>query len=243
MSTNPWEVESIAQRAASAFQQGHVVSTVGYLMLGLLLTASLMTVIGIVLIYAERKVAAHFQCRLGPMRVGWHGVLQPLADAVKLMLKEDLVPAKADKILHLLAPYLSLVATVLTLAIIPLSPSFQVVDLNIGIVYVLAVTGVGVFGVLVGGWSSNNKWSMLGAMRAGAQIISYEVSATLSLLVIVMLAGSLKLSDIVMSQADGWWIWKGHGVSLVAFLLFLISSTAELNRTPFDLPEEIGRAS
>ena len=231
------EVTTIAQRAAEALASGSIVLTMGFLLLGLISTTAILTAVGIILIYAERKVAAHFQCRLGPMRVGWHGILQPFADAIKLLLKEDLVPEKADKLLHLVAPFLSISATVLTLAILPFAPSFQIVDLNIGVVYFSGITGVGVLGVLLGGWSSHNKWSLLGAMRAGAQIISYELSATLSILVIVLFSGTLKLSEIVQSQMDGWWIWKAHIVGVIAFVSFLISTTAELNRTPFDLPE------
>ncbi|MBF0277786.1 MAG: NADH-quinone oxidoreductase subunit NuoH [SAR324 cluster bacterium] len=232
-----WQTVTIAQRASSAFRDHDLSGTIGYLLLGLLFTAGLLTVLGLVLIYAERKLAGHFQCRLGPMRVGWHGILQSAADGLKLLLKEDIVPENADKLLHLGAPVLSLMATVLTLAILPLSPTLQVVDLNIGVIYVTAVTSLGVLAILIAGWSSNNKWSLLGAMRAGAQIISYELSATLSLLVMVLLSGSLQLSEIIQSQSDGWWIWKSHLVGVIAFVTFLISTTAELNRTPFDLPE------
>ncbi|MFQ5606918.1 MAG: NADH-quinone oxidoreductase subunit NuoH, partial [Candidatus Zixiibacteriota bacterium] len=199
--------------------------------------AGFLSVLGMTLIYVERKVAAHFQCRLGPMRVGWHGILQSIADAIKLLLKEDIIPDRADRLLFYLAPAFSILATVLALIIIPMSPSLQVVDLNIGIVFIAAVGGFGVFGTLLGGWSSNNKWSLLGAMRAGAQFISYEISVTLSLLVAVLFAGSLQLSEIVQSQADGWWIWRGHFAGAIAFVVFLIASTAELNRPPFDLPE------
>jgi len=232
-----WEVHTLSSRASNALAQGSIFQMIGYLILCVAFIAALIAVIGLVLIYAERKLAGHFQCRLGPMRVGWHGTLQPLADGLKLLLKEDIVPEKADNLLHLGAPFISILATVLALAIIPMSPSLQVIDVNIGVVYVIAITGLGVLGILIGGWGSNNKWSLLGAMRAGAQIISYELSATLAILVIVLLTGSLKLSDIVLSQADGWWIWKAHIVGITAFLLFLIASTAELNRTPFDLPE------
>jgi NADH-quinone oxidoreductase subunit H len=135
------------------------------------------------------------------------------------------------------APVLTILATVMMLIIIPMSPSLQIIDLNIGVVFIAAVSGFGVLGILIGGWSSNNKWSLLGAMRSGAQFVSYEISVTLSLLVAAMLAGSLQLSEIVQSQQDGWWIWRGHGVALVAFAIFSIASTAELNRPPFDLPE------
>lgn len=228
---------TISQRASNALAQGELGTTIGFLVLGLAMTAGLLTALGLVLIYAERKIAGHFQCRLGPMRVGWHGILQSVADGLKLLLKEDIVPERADRLLHLGAPFLSIMATVLTLAILPISPSLQVIDVNIGVIYVSAITGLGVLGILLAGWSSNNKWSLLGAMRAGAQIISYELTVTLALLVVVLLSGTMQLSEIVQSQADGWWIWKAHGVGVLAFVLFLIGSTAELNRTPFDLPE------
>lgn len=203
-------------------------------MLGLVGFAS---ITAMVLVYAERKVAAHFQCRLGPMRVGWHGTLQSIADALKLLLKEDIVPATADHFLHALAPLVCMVAALLAIIAIPFSPYLNIADMNIGVLYISAVSGLSVIGILLGGWSSNNKWSLLGAMRAGAQIISYELSVTLSILVVVMFSGSLKLSDIVQSQALGWWVWRAPVVGLIAFIVFLIASTAEINRTPFDLAE------
>ncbi len=132
---------------------------------------------------------------------------------------------------------LSMTATVLLLAVLPYSPILQIVDVNIGVLYVTAIGGLGVMGILLGGWSSHNKWSLIGAMRAAAQIISYEVSATLALLVVVLFAGTLSLSGIVQSQAQGWWIWRAPAVGLVAFIIYIIASTAEINRTPFDIPE------
>ncbi|EKD42630.1 MAG: hypothetical protein ACD_73C00079G0002 [uncultured bacterium] len=198
---------------------------------------SFVSIVGMILIYTERKIAAHFQCRLGPMRVGWHGMLQSVADGIKLFLKEDIVPDGADPFVHLLAPFFAIMAMFLTLIIIPMAPNLQVINLNIGVVYISAVSGLGVLGILLAGWGSNNKWSLLGAMRAGAQIVSYEVSATLAILVSVMFAGSLKLTDIVLSQADGWWIWRAPVVGLLGFILLLIAITAETNRTPFDLAE------
>lgn len=231
-----WEIKSVATRAAESIDQNFWLAAL-YIALSALSVAAFVSVAGLVLIYAERKIAAHFQCRLGPMRVGWHGILQSVADALKLLLKEDVVPDKADKVLHLLAPFFALLATMLALAVLPFSPTIQAADPNIGILYVVAVSGLGVFGILVGGWSSNNKWSLLGAMRSGAQIISYEISATLALLVIVLFAGTLQLSAIVESQSQGWWIWRAHGIGLVAFLMFFTASIAEINRTPFDIPE------
>ncbi|OFZ20409.1 MAG: NADH-quinone oxidoreductase subunit H [Bdellovibrionales bacterium GWB1_55_8] len=233
---NTWEVTTLAERSAEALSSSFW-GAAGYLGLAMLGMAGFVAVLGMVLIYAERKVAGHFQCRLGPMRVGWHGTLQTVADTVKLLLKEDIVPYQADKMLHILAPLLMFIGTILVLLVLPFSPIVQVADVNIGVVYITAVSGFSVLGILLGGWSSNNKWSLIGAMRAGAQIISYEVSATLALLVVVLFSGSLQLSEIVRSQAEGWWIWRAHGVGIVAFLIFFIASTAEINRTPFDMPE------
>lgn len=209
----------------------------GYIVLAMIGTIMFVSVLGMGLVYIERKVAAHFQCRLGPMRVGWHGILQTIADSIKLLIKEDVIPNRADRILFFVAPILSILATLLALSIIPFSPGLQVIDLNIGVVFLAAVSGFGVLGILLGGWSSNNKWSLLGAMRSGAQFVSYEISVTLSLLVVALFAGSLQLSEIVQSQADGWWIWRGHLAGVIAFIIFSIASTAELNRPPFDLPE------
>ena len=232
----PWQVKSIAT------QTGEIGST-STLLAAVMIVATIaavtgfVSVLGMVLIYAERKIAAHFQCRVGPTRVGPFGLLQTIADTLKLLLKEDIVPTAADGLLHIIAPVLSFAGMLLVLVVLPMSPQVQVVDLNIGVVYVTAVGGLGVLGILLGGWSSNNKWSLLGAMRAGAQIISYEVSATLALLVVVMFAGTLQLSGIVLSQQEGWWIWRAHGAGIVAFVIFLIAGTAEINRTPFDLAE------
>lgn len=236
MSQEFWKITTLAQRAEQALLTDPFLSLF-YIILSLAGVAGFVTLLGLIFVYVERKVAAHYQCRLGPMRVGFHGLLQPLADALKLVSKEDLIPTHADRFLFLLAPFLVLVGTLLGLIIIPISPNIQVIDLHIGVVYVAAVSGFGTLGVLLGGWSSNNKWSTLGAMRAGAQIVSYEVSATLCLLVVVLFSGSLKLSEIVLSQQEGWWIWRAHGVGVLAFVIFIISSVAELNRAPFDMAE------
>lgn len=235
-SNSSFEVTTVAQRAAHHFPDDPM-TTALIVAGGMLALVVFLAMLAMVLIYAERKIAGHFQCRLGPMRVGWHGILQPVADGIKLLGKEDIVPRDADKLLHVLAPVFAMLATLLSLMIIPITPVAQLIDVNIGVVFLSAVGGFGVLGVLLGGWSSNNKWSMLGAMRAGAQIISYELTLTLAVLVLVMFAGSLKLSDIILSQADGWWIWRAHGVGILAFILFMIASVAELNRTPFDIPE------
>ncbi len=228
---------TVSERTAQAFADGSWILAIVYIVVALGGLAALVTLSGLVLIYVERKLAAHFQCRLGPMRVGWHGIFQTVADAVKLLLKEDVIPEKADKAMHLLAPFLSMMATVMVLGVLPYSPILQITDINIGVLFVTAVSGFGVMGILLGGWSSNNKWSMVGAMRAGAQIISYEISATLALLVVVLFSGSLSLAEIVQSQDAGWWIWRANGVGFVSFIIFVIAVTAEINRTPFDIPE------
>jgi NADH-quinone oxidoreductase subunit H len=234
--TNPYTVTTVSERAAAALGDNLLLSIL-YMVIALAAVVGLVSALGMGLIYIERKVAGHMQARLGPMRVGPHGILQTLADTIKLMLKEDIIPARADKPMHLVAPILAMAATVLMLAIIPYSPNLQIMDLNIGVLYVTAVSGLGVMGILLGGWSSYNKWSLIGAMRAAAQIISYEVSATLALLVVVLFSGTLSLHGIVEHQAAGWWIWRAPGVGLVAFLIYLTASTAEINRTPFDIPE------
>jgi len=233
---HPYTTTTVSDRAADALC-GNLLLSVLYMVIGLVAVAGLVAGLGVVLIYVERKVAGHMQARLGPMRVGPHGIFQTVADTLKLMLKEDIIPAKADKPMHLVAPMLAMAATILMLAVIPYSNNLQIVDLNIGVLYVTAVSGLGVMGILLGGWSSYNKWSLIGAMRAAAQIISYEVSATLALLAVVLFAGTLSLAGIVESQAAGWWIWRAPVVGVVAFLIYITASTAEINRTPFDIPE------
>lgn len=197
----------------------------------------LFAILGLVLVYAERKVSAFFQQRLGPMRVGKWGTAQTLADVIKLLLKEPLMNKGADKFLFNLAPYIIMIAAFMAIAALPFAKGLQALDFDIGILYVSAVSSLGVIGILLAGWSSDNKYSLIGAMRSGAQIISYELSVGLSLLTIVILTGSLQLSTIVESQANGWWIFKGHIPAWIAFLIFMIASTAETNRGPFDLAE------
>ena len=198
---------------------------------------ALFAVLGLMLVYMERKVAAHIQLRLGPNRVGPFGLFQTTADTLKLVMKEGLTPDGADKFLFNLAPFMVMIAAMLILAPIAFAKNFQIWDISIGVLYVAAVSSVAVIGILMAGWSSNNKYSLLGAMRSAAQIVSYELSAGLSILAIVILSGSLKISDIINSQADGWWIIKGHIPVLIAFVVFIIAVTAETNRAPFDLAE------
>ncbi len=193
--------------------------------------------VGLFLVYAERKVCAFMQNRLGPNRVGPYGFFQTIADLIKLLFKELIYIKKADNLLFNIAPYVVIIASFMAIAAIPFAKGLQAIDFDIGILYVMAVTSLGVVGILIAGWSSNNKYSLIGAMRSGAQIISYELSVGLSLLTIVVLAGTMQLSAIVEGQADAWFIIKGHIPALIAFVIFLVASTAETNRGPFDLAE------
>lgn len=197
----------------------------------------LFAILGLVLVIMERKVSAWMQIRLGPNRVGPKGMLQSLADTIKLIVKEGMTPSGADKFLFNLAPFIAMIVAMLLMAPIAFASNFQFWDLNIGVLYVSAVSSIMVISILMAGWASNNKYSLLGAMRSGAQIVSYELSAGLSILAIVVLTGSLQVSEIINSQANGWWIFKGHIPAIIAFVTFIIAVTAETNRAPFDLAE------
>ncbi len=197
----------------------------------------LFAVLGLVLVIMERKVSAWIQIRLGPNRVGPKGMFQSLADTVKLLVKEGMTPSGADKFLFNLAPYIALIVAMLLMAPLAFAKDFQMWNLNIGVLYVSAISSVSVISILMAGWSSNNKYSLMGAMRSGAQIVSYELSAGFSVLSVVVLAGSLNLNTIIQSQADGWWIFKGHIPVIISFIIFIIAVTAETNRAPFDLAE------
>lgn len=192
---------------------------------------------GLFLVYAERKVCAAFQQRLGPMRVGPWGLLQTIADFIKLLMKELVTPRGVDKFLYNLAPFIVIIVSFLVISVIPFAPGLQTFDFDIGIFFVTAVSSVGVIGILLAGWSSNNKYSLIGAMRSGAQIVSYELSVGLSLITMIILAGTMQISGLVEGQREMWFIFKGHIPAFIAFFVFVIAGTAETNRGPFDLAE------
>jgi len=187
------------------------------------------------IVLMERKVMADMQARLGPMRVGPHGLLQPIADAVKLLLKEDIIPDKADRLLFWLAPLVSVTMALLAYAALPIGPAFLIADLNIGLLFILAVSSLGIYGIVLGGWASNSHYSLLGALRSAAQLVSYETAAGLGLISALLLAGSLSMKDIVMAQYDQG-IWFIFYVP-IGFFIYMVGSIAETNRAPFDLPE------
>ncbi|GHV57382.1 NADH-quinone oxidoreductase subunit H [Bacteroidia bacterium] len=207
-----------------------------FVLIGLVIL-TVYAVLALILIYVERKVCAFFQCRIGPNRVGPFGVLQSVADMIKILLKELIKIDRVDPRLFRLAAYLVIIASICTFGAIPFDKGLHVVDFNIGVFYLLAVSSLGVVGILLAGWASNNKYTMIGAMRSGAQLISYELSCGLSLMTIVMLSGSLQLSTIVEQQTVAWNIFRGGIPAIIAFVIYLIAGHAETNRGPFDLPE------
>jgi NADH-quinone oxidoreductase subunit H len=197
----------------------------------------LLVLAGIVayLVYMERKVLAFIQARLGPMRVGPWGLLQPVADGIKLLLKEDIIPAGADKWVFLLAPVISVVAAFTVFAVIPFAGNFFITDVNIGILFILAVSSLGIYGIILGGWSSNSHYPLLGALRASAQLVSYEVAAGMAVVGVLLISNSLSMVEIVQNQQK-MGIWNIF-LQPVAFVIYVIAMLAETNRNPFDLPE------
>lgn len=227
LSNNEWLLNIMPPGALSIFEMALIA----------LIYLTIFAVLGLYLVLLERKVAARFQLRLGPNRVGYNGMFQTLADALKLVSKELTGTAKADKFLYNLAPYFVIVTALMALAVFPFTKNLQAFDINIGLFFLIAVSSIGVIGILLGGWSSNNKFALIGAMRSGVQTISYELSVGLSLLTMVILTGSLQLSEIIEVQKNGWLIVQGHIPAMIAFMIYMISGTAETNRAPFDMVE------
>ena len=207
-------------------------------LVGVLLLAGY-AVLAIILIFMERKVCAYFQCRLGPMRVGPWGVFQVFADVLKMLIKEIFVVDKADKLLYFIAPFLVIIASVGTFSFLPWNNGAEVLNFNVGIFLLTAVSSIGVIGIFLAGWASNNKYSVVSAMRGAVQLISYEMSLGLCLITVVILTGTMQISGIVEAQTGPWnWlIFKGHVPAIIAFLVFLVAGNAEANRGPFDLAE------
>ncbi len=212
------------------------------LKIAIVLNATLVAVTYMVLL--ERKVIAWTQSRLGPMRVGPYGILQPIADAVKLMIKEDITPVRADRWVFTAAPIISMVPALIVYAVIPFGPevslfgrqvTLYITDINVGLLYIVSVTSVGVYGIILAGYASNSKYPLLSSLRASAQLISYEVAVTLTLVSVVLMAGSLSMVSIVRAQESGH-VWFAF-VQPLAFGIFFIGALAETNRAPFDLPE------
>src|SRR5215472_396011 len=199
--------------------------------------------------WVERKVIAHVQVRPGPYNVGWHGLLQPLADVVKLITKEDMMPSYANIFFYLLAPFLAVFTALLSMSVIPFGPTIdvaghptwmQVTDLNIGVLFILGSSSLGVYGIALAGWASNNKYALLGGLRSSAQMISYELPMALAIAAPLLLSNTLSLRELVDTQAGGilhWNVLRGPFPQIISFILFIISAFAETNRVPFDLPE------
>ena len=210
-----------------AGQGAIIVAQIVAILIPLLLSVAYLT-------YAERKVIGAIQLRKGPNVVGPFGLLQPIADAVKLLFKETILPAGANKVVFLMAPMLTFILALIAWAVIPFGPGIVLADINVGVLYLFAISSLGVYGVIMAGWASNSKYPFLGALRSAAQMVSYEVSMGFVIITVILCAGSLNLSEIVEAQRNGWFIFSGL---LPMFVVFFISILAETNRSPFDLPE------
>ena len=219
-----------------SFMPGWLTVVTECVLIGLVLLL-LYSVLALFYIYFERKVCAAFQCRLGPNRVGPWGLLQSVADMFKILIKELIELKNIDKYLFALAPYLVILSSMLAFAVLPWGNGLQIIDFNIGIFFLLAVSSIGVLGILLAGWSSNNKYTLIGALRSGAQMVSYELSIGLSVLTMCAFAGTCNVVQIVEAQDHLWFIFSGHLPAIIAFIIYLIAGTAETNRGPFDLHE------
>jgi NADH-quinone oxidoreductase subunit H len=208
---------------------GWIVTKIVALVIPLFVAVAYMT-------YAERKVISAMQMRRGPNRVGWHGLLQPIADALKLLMKEVILPQNANRFLFVLAPMLSIMPALAAWAVLPLGDGLVIADINAGLLYVLAMTSMGVYGIILAGWASNSKYALLGALRAGAQVISYEIAMGFALVGVLMAAGSLNMGEIVRAQEGPIWHWFWLPL-LPLFVVYWISGVAETNRLPFDVAE------
>ena len=206
-----------------------------YATIQILIVFTVMSGVLMYIVYLERKVLAFMQARLGPMRVGPWGILQAIADPIKLILKEDIIPAGADKALFLLAPVISVAAAFTVFAAIPFTSTFIISDVNIGILFILGVSSLGIYGIILGGWASNSHYPLLGSLRSAAQLVSYEVAAGMAIVGVLLISNSLSMVDIVNNQmSDHWWnVFRQP----VGFFIYLVASIAEVNRSPFDLPE------
>ena len=191
------------------------------------------------IVLVERKILADFQVRLGPMRVGPHGLLQPIADALKLLLKEDIIPNESDKAIFWFAPCVSTITALTAFSVLPFAKTIYVADVNVGLLVISAVSSMGILGIILGGWASNSHYSLLGALRSAAQLVSYEVALAFALLSGVMAAGTLSMQGIIQAQANRgvWFVFSNYGFMIVPFVVYIIAATAETNRAPFDLPE------
>lgn len=215
---------------------GWLAITVKCLLVAVVLLA-LYSVIAMIYIMYERWVCGWIQCRRGPIRVGPWGLLQIFADVIKILTKEVITLWRTDKFLFFLAPFFVVIASMVMFACLPWGRGLQIVDMNIGVFFICAISSLGVIGILLAGWSSNSKYSLIGAMRSGAQMVSYEVSTGLAMLTVICLAGTMSINGICESQQDGWFLFKGHLPAIVAFVIYIIAANAENNRGPFDLPE------
>ena len=229
-------VTSHIDKLLRASMSGFWATSVEFVIVGVIYLL-IYALVGLILVYLERRICAFIQCRLGPNRVGPQGIFQTIADFIKLLLKENIKIKKADRLLFNIAPFIVILGSFLAFGTIAFAKGAQAIDLDIGLLFIIAATSISVVGILLAGWSSNSKYSLIGAMRSGAQIISYELSVGMAMITIIILAGTSQISGIIAAQQDGWFIFKGHIPAIISMVVLLIAGTAETNRGPFDLAE------